>query len=92
MEDQHLIVQGFCGRPDMHLLAVFDGHRGAQVAEYARLHFPAVLRRCCADASSPQAALLEAFLQLDAGAHALSIYAAMQGADNWWRKKSGCCL
>ena len=29
MEDRHVIKAQFGGHPDAHLLAVFDGHRGA---------------------------------------------------------------
>ncbi len=35
MEDCHVLQQGFNGSDSCHLLAVFDGHRGGDTAEYA---------------------------------------------------------
>jgi serine/threonine protein phosphatase PrpC len=35
MEDRHTLRRGFTGSDAVTLLAVFDGHRGADVAEYA---------------------------------------------------------
>eukprot|EP00798_Chlamydomonas_sp_ICE-L_P019425 gene19425-26082_t len=66
MEDRHIILRDFCGRSDMLLMAVFDGHRGAQAAEFARINLPAILQQCCCVCHSPKEALTVAFQQVDA--------------------------
>ncbi|MEW5300300.1 MAG: hypothetical protein WDW36_003240 [Sanguina aurantia] len=67
MEDRNIIAHNLCGSPDLHMMAVFDGHRGAGAADYAEAHLTAVLGACCATADSPTAALKQAFIQLEAG-------------------------
>lgn len=67
MEDRNIIAHNLCGSPHMHMMAVFDGHRGAEAAEYAESHLTAVLEACCMTADSPTAALKQAFIQLEAG-------------------------
>lgn len=72
MEDRHLVVTAATGRsggiPGSNagsaLLAVFDGHRGGQAAEYARQHF---LEHLGAQGASPtaEAALRGAFVAMD---------------------------
>ena len=66
MEDRHLVVTAAAGRSDAGsaLLAVFDGHRGAQAAEYARRHF---LEHLGAQGAAPtaEAALRGAFVAMD---------------------------
>lgn len=67
MEDRNIIAHNLCSSPDLHLMAVFDGHRGAEAAEYAQCHLTSVLEACCLTADSPTAALKQAFIQLEAG-------------------------
>ena len=38
MEDRHVIAHGVGGVPHAHLIAVFDGHRGHEAAEFAKAH------------------------------------------------------
>lgn len=45
MEDTHLLVDGFDGKPDQGLFCVFDGHGGKEAALYAEKHFERVGRR-----------------------------------------------
>lgn len=39
-EDRHVVVQGLGGDADVTLAAVFDGHRGSEVAAYAAAQLP----------------------------------------------------
>lgn len=43
MEDSHLLVDGFDGKPYQGLFCVFDGHGGKEAASYAEKHFGRVL-------------------------------------------------
>ena len=38
MEDRHVLAPRLCASGDAHLVGVFDGHRGAEVAQYAATH------------------------------------------------------
>jgi serine/threonine protein phosphatase PrpC len=62
MEDRHVLQRGFNGSGSCTLLAVFDGHRGADVAAYAsrrvrtaraRAAPAAPLGASCPDAGAP---------------------------------------
>lgn len=66
MEDAHLAVIGFGGDPSACLFAIFDGHGGREVAEYARRHLPdELLRNPNYPAGNYEKALSETFLKLD---------------------------
>ncbi len=65
MEDRHILTE-LGGKGRGALLAVFDGHRGPQAAEYARQHFEAELLRHWRGAGSAAGALAAAFLSVDA--------------------------
>jgi len=36
MEDRHVVAQELGAHKNVHLVGVFDGHRGAEAAEFAR--------------------------------------------------------
>eukprot|EP00510_Aplanochytrium_minuta_P001445 CAMPEP_0184014972 /NCGR_PEP_ID=MMETSP0954-20121128/6023_1 /TAXON_ID=627963 /ORGANISM="Aplanochytrium sp, Strain PBS07" /LENGTH=247 /DNA_ID=CAMNT_0026295647 /DNA_START=242 /DNA_END=985 /DNA_ORIENTATION=- len=43
MEDAHIVVENFAGRPGQGLFAVFDGHGGRGIVDYLAKHFSSVL-------------------------------------------------
>jgi len=50
MEDRHVVARDLNGQSGVHLLAVFDGHRGAAAAEYAASGLlPWIKRLTCPD-------------------------------------------
>lgn len=64
MEDRHVILEGLACCPSCHLLAVFDGHRGPQAAEYAAQHVMQQLQASMA-VLGPAEACAESFVSLD---------------------------
>ena len=64
MEDRHVIKEGLASCSGCHLLAVFDGHRGPEAAEYAAQHVVQQLQETMA-ASDPAEALADTFVSLD---------------------------
>ncbi len=64
MEDRHVIREDLEGEAGCHLLAVFDGHRGPQAAQYAAHHIPQVLQDQLATIT-PAQALTNAFVSVD---------------------------
>ena len=44
MEDRHVIVRHLGGHAHAHLMAVFDGHRGHEAAEFAKAHVESAIR------------------------------------------------
>lgn len=64
MEDSHLIQAELGHQADVHLLAVFDGHRGPQAAQYAAEHIAAVVADRLQQHSTA-GALLTSFISLD---------------------------
>ena len=64
MEDRHVIKEGLASCSGCHLLAVFDGHRGSEAADYAAQHVVRQLQETMA-ASSPAEALADTFVSLD---------------------------
>lgn len=66
MEDRHIVSTGLAPDGQGTLLAVFDGHRGPQAAEFAAEHFESTLLRHWAAAGSAAQALVAAFLDVDA--------------------------
>jgi Protein phosphatase 2C len=66
MEDRNIVSTELGCAQERTLLAVFDGHRGPQAAEYAAQHFESTLLRHWAGAGSVAKALTAAFLQVDA--------------------------
>ena len=64
MEDRHLLASPLGPEePEAHLLGIFDGHRGAQTAEYAAASLPGHLRDCW-DQGNPEQALKVCLLML----------------------------
>eukprot|EP00830_Metopus_es_P009425 TRINITY_DN1908_c0_g3_i3.p1 TRINITY_DN1908_c0_g3~~TRINITY_DN1908_c0_g3_i3.p1 ORF type:complete len:382 (+),score=62.13 TRINITY_DN1908_c0_g3_i3:98-1147(+) len=67
MEDAHLSISKFGGDPTACLFAVFDGHGGIEIAEFARLHFPEeLLKNPDYIAGRFKEALSATFLKIDA--------------------------
>ena len=64
MEDCHVIHQELGGQPHVHLLAVFDGHRGPQTAQYAAQHVATVVQEALQH-QAPAEALCTSFVSLD---------------------------
>lgn len=64
MEDRHVIKEGLAGCSSCHLLAVFDGHRGSEAAQYAAQHIVQQLQETMA-ASDPAKALADTLVSLD---------------------------
>ena len=64
MEDGHAIQQLVAGSTSCHLLAVFDGHRGPQAADYAAQHMAQQLQARLT-AAHPAEALVDAFVSID---------------------------
>ena len=65
MEDRHVIREELEGEAGCHLLAVFDGHRGPQAAQYAAHHMPQVVHDQLAT-GTPAQALTNTFVSVDA--------------------------
>ena len=55
MEDRHVIQEGLASCSGCHLLAVFDGHRGSDAAEYAAQHIVQQLQETLAASDSAEA-------------------------------------
>ena len=64
MEDSHVIHHQLSKQEGVHLLAVFDGHRGAQTAQFAAQHIAAVLAEQL-QGQHPAQALCSSFVSLD---------------------------
>ena len=64
MEDRHVIQEEAGLGGSCHLLAVFDGHRGPEAAEYAAQHAVQQLQGSMA-AAPPDQALCDTFVSLD---------------------------
>ena len=67
MEDCNVIredLQGLQGDSRCHLLAVFDGHRGPQAAQYAAQHIQEVLQQQLQQCR-PDKAISNSFVSLD---------------------------
>ena len=64
MEDRHVIKDGLASCSNCHLLAVFDGHRGSEAAQYAAQHVVQQLQETMA-VSDPAEALADTFVSLD---------------------------
>ena len=64
MEDRHVIREDLEGQAGCHLLAVFDGHRGPQAAQYAAHHILQVLQDQLAT-GTPAQALTNTFVSVD---------------------------
>lgn len=44
MEDRHVLAECLGGHEDIHVAAIFDGHRGSEMAEFAQRHLLHTLR------------------------------------------------
>ncbi|KAL9240036.1 hypothetical protein vseg_014299 [Gypsophila vaccaria] len=65
MEDAHFILPQFSHQNDVHLLGVFDGHRGAAAAEFSVGALPGFLKGLNPSVS-PSEYLVSAFVETDA--------------------------
>lgn len=66
MEDRHVVCNGIEGIEGAHLLGVFDGHRGAECADFASRNIAAALASTWHAHDDPGEALKEAFVAVDA--------------------------
>uniref|UniRef100_A0A7N0V256 Protein-serine/threonine phosphatase n=1 Tax=Kalanchoe fedtschenkoi TaxID=63787 RepID=A0A7N0V256_KALFE len=66
MEDTHFLIPKTCNGRDIHILGIFDGHRGGAAAEFSARALPGYLKSS-RSAASPAEALHEAFLNTNAG-------------------------
>jgi serine/threonine protein phosphatase PrpC len=66
MEDRCLVARGACGRAGCVLAGVFDGHRGAEAAEYLLEALERHVTARWADSAGPGALLRAALLDADA--------------------------
>lgn len=64
MEDTNVIREDLGSQSGCHLLAVFDGHRGPQAAQYAADHIAEVLQHQLA-ICDPAQALTTSFVSVD---------------------------
>lgn len=64
MEDRHIIQQDLAGSSGCHLLAVFDGHRGPQAADFAAQHMAEQLQGRLT-AAHPAEGLTDTFVSID---------------------------
>ncbi|DBA85833.1 TPA: hypothetical protein ACH3X1_005382 [Trebouxia sp. C0004] len=78
MEDRHVIREDLEAQAGCHLLAVFDGHRGPQAAQYAAHHISQVLQHQLAT-GAPAQALTNSFVSLDGSFR--------QKQEHEWREK-----
>lgn len=65
MEDTHFLLPNMCGRRDIHLFGIFDGHRGAAAAEFSARALPRLLQSL-SFSISPAESLVRAFTETDA--------------------------
>uniref|UniRef100_A0A6U9R5F0 Protein-serine/threonine phosphatase n=1 Tax=Picocystis salinarum TaxID=88271 RepID=A0A6U9R5F0_9CHLO len=77
MEDRHVLAECLGGHDDIHMVAIFDGHRGSEMAEFAQRHMLQTLRHYW---HLPlDEALRHSFLFLDAKFRALE--------DEWYQRR-----
>jgi len=65
MEDRHVIARALGGRPDVTLLAVFDGHRGDAAAAFAAQHVAEQVETNWPRADCAERCMEATFLKLD---------------------------
>ena len=66
MEDRHVVCNALEGLRGAHLIGVFDGHRGAECADFASRNIAAALTSTWHAHDDPGEALKEAFTAVDA--------------------------
>ncbi|XP_015897943.3 protein kinase and PP2C-like domain-containing protein [Ziziphus jujuba] len=64
MEDTHFLIPHVCNERDVHVFAIFDGHRGAAAAEFSARALPGFLQ-ALGSLTSPADALSKAFIKTD---------------------------
>ncbi|XP_059281651.1 protein kinase and PP2C-like domain-containing protein isoform X2 [Lycium ferocissimum] len=64
MEDRHFLMPQLCDEKDIHMFAIFDGHRGSAAAEFSTGALPGFLQNL-GSVCSPSDALFEAFIKTD---------------------------
>lgn len=63
MEDRHFLAPHFFS--DIHAFGIFDGHRGAEAAEFSAGALPVLLKNLGSISRNPFNALVEAFMKTD---------------------------
>ncbi|KAG2242869.1 hypothetical protein Bca52824_095290 [Brassica carinata] len=63
MEDTHFLMPQMCNEENIHLFAIFDGHRGAAAAEYSAKALPGLIQSL--SSKSVEEALSQAFVRTD---------------------------
>ncbi|CAN8317747.1 unnamed protein product [Cochlearia groenlandica] len=63
MEDTHFLMPHMCNEENIHLFAIFDGHRGAAAAEFSAQYLPELIQSL--SSTSPEDALSQAFVRTD---------------------------
>ncbi|KAM7271382.1 hypothetical protein ACFE04_030596 [Oxalis oulophora] len=64
MEDTHFVIPHLCNAKHVGVFGIFDGHRGAEAAEFSARALPGILQSL-GSFSSPADALLKAFIGID---------------------------
>ncbi|KFK36954.1 hypothetical protein AALP_AA4G194000 [Arabis alpina] len=63
MEDTHFLMPHMCKEENIHLFAIFDGHRGAAAAEFSAHFLPGLIQS--SSSTSAGEALSQAFVRTD---------------------------
>nr|BAJ33673.1 unnamed protein product [Eutrema halophilum] len=63
MEDTHFLMPHMCNEENIHLFAIFDGHRGAAAAEFSAQVLPGLIQSL--SSTSTGEALSQAFIRTD---------------------------
>ncbi|KAL0786099.1 hypothetical protein Bca101_002345 [Brassica carinata] len=63
MEDTHFLMPHMCNEENIHLFAIFDGHRGAAAAEFSAKALPGLIQSL--SSTSVEEALSQAFVRTD---------------------------
>ncbi|KAJ0262443.1 Protein kinase family protein / protein phosphatase 2C [Hirschfeldia incana] len=65
MEDTHFLMPHLCNEENIHLFAIFDGHRGAAAAEFSAKALPGLIQSLSSTTTSAEEALSQAFVRTD---------------------------
>jgi protein phosphatase PTC1 len=67
MEDEHVHIDAFLGKPDVGYYAVYDGHGGRAAVEFVAKNLHENLQKIISEGKKPGEALKEAYMQTDQG-------------------------